>query len=239
MAKQRCVLVVEDDSAIRTGMVDALKFHGFEAREARTGPAGLDGALSGDCDLVLLDLVLPGMDGLVVLKNIRQAKPALPVIILTARGDESDRVEGLKLGADDYVVKPFSVKELLARIEAVLRRSPARTADVSKIRFPQGEVDLRLSEIRYRSGERVELSEREGELLKFLAGCSGRVVSRDEILQRVWRIEPGRVETRTIDMHIVRLREKLRDDPNDPSVILTVRGKGYRIADNGLRLEEA
>jgi len=239
MSKQRCVLVVEDDSAIRTGMVDALSFHGFAAREARTGSLGLDMALSGDCDLVLLDLVLPGMDGLVVLKNIREVKPALPVIILTARGDESDRVEGLRLGADDYVVKPFSVKELLARIEAVLRRSPGRTVDVARIRFPRGEIDLKVSEIRYRGGGRMELSEREGELLKFLAGCSGRVVSRDEILQRVWRIEPGRVETRTIDMHIARLREKLRDDPDDPQVILTVRGKGYRIADNGLLLEEA
>ncbi|HYF50096.1 MAG TPA: response regulator transcription factor [Planctomycetota bacterium] len=239
MSRQRCVLVVEDDSAIRTGMVDALTFHGFKTSEARTGPQGLEMALGGECDLVLLDLVLPGMDGLAVLKSVREAKPALPVIILTARGDESDRVEGLKLGADDYVVKPFSVRELIARIEAVLRRSPGRTADVAMIVFPDGEIDLKVCEIRYRRGGRSELSEREGELLKFLAGCGGRVVSRDEILQQVWRLEPSRVETRTIDMHIARLREKLRDDPDDPKVILTVRGRGYRIADNGLQLKEA
>jgi DNA-binding response OmpR family regulator len=239
MARTRTILVVDDDSAIRAGMVDALTFHGFRGIEARTGPQGLEMALSADCDLVLLDLVLPGQDGLSVLKSIRESKPVLPVIILTARGEESDRVAGLKLGADDYVVKPFSVKELLARIDAVLRRSPERPAKVVKIRFPQGEADLANAEIRYRGGGKVEISDRETELLQFLAGCCGRVVTRDEILLRVWRLEPSKVETRTIDMHVARLREKLRDDPDDPKVIITVRGKGYRIADDGLKLVEA
>jgi DNA-binding response OmpR family regulator len=236
--RTRTILVVEDDSAIRTGMIDALSFHGYKGLEARTGPQGLEMALSADCDLVLLDLVLPGKDGLDVLKSIRETKAALPVIILTARGDESDRVAGLKLGADDYVVKPFSVKELIARIEAVLRRSPERPNKVVKIRFPEGEADLANAEIRYRNGGKAEISDKETELLQFLAGCCGRVVTRDEILLRVWRLEPSKVETRTIDMHVARLREKLRDDPNQPRVIVTVRGKGYRIAEDGLKLVE-
>jgi len=158
---------------------------------------------------------------------VRKARPTLPVIILTARGQEADRVEGLKLGADDYVVKPFSVKELLARVEAVLRRSPGRPSDVRKIQLPKGECDLDLKVVRFRDGGKAELTEREVELMRYLASNAGRAVSREEILARVWRIEPSGIDTRTIDMHIARLREKLRDDPEEPAVIVTVRGKGY------------
>jgi DNA-binding response OmpR family regulator len=152
------------------------------------------------------------------------------VIILTARGEESDRVEGLRLGADDYVVKPFSVKELLARVEAVLRRSPERPKHLSQIELPGGVADLARCEVRYEDGTRAELSDRESELLRYLASHAGRAITRDELLLRVWQLNPRGLSTRTIDMHVTRLREKLRDDPADPRVILTVRGKGYMFA---------
>ncbi len=156
------------------------------------------------------------------------------MIILTARGAEIDRVAGLRLGADDYVVKPFSVKELLARVEAVLRRSPERPREVAEIPLPEGLADLARSEVRFEDGERVELSEKEVALLAYLATNPGRIISRDELLLRVWQISPRGLATRTIDMHVTRLREKLRDNPAEPHVVLTVRGKGYMF---GRRLE--
>lgn len=224
------ILVVEDDHAIREGLVDALTFAGFITREAATGPQGLDLARTLDCDLVLLDLVLPQMGGLEILKHLRQARPTLPVIILTAKGDEADRVAGLQLGADDYVVKPFSVKELLARVQAVLRRSPGRPSDVDHFAFAAGIVDLARREIRYHDKSRGELSEKESELLRYLVCNGGRAIGRDEIMTQVWRLNGGKIETRTIDMHIARLREKLRDNADEPTLLLTVRGKGYMIA---------
>jgi DNA-binding response OmpR family regulator len=227
---KRVILVVEDDGAIRQGIVDALHFKGYDTLEADNGRDGLDMAVSMEYDLLLLDLVLPGRDGLDILQEVRSTRPTQPVIILTARGAESDRVRGLKLGADDYVVKPFSVKELLARVEAVLRRSPERPTDVTRIPFPGGVADLARREVRFEDGERSELSPVEVNLLRHLARNTGRAISRDEILSRVWRLEPGGVETRTIDMHIARLRKKLRDHPPRPQVILTVRGKGYMLA---------
>ncbi len=204
-----------------------LRFHGFEVTEAPDGDEGLEQARSAEVDIVLLDLILPGVLGLDILQQVRNARPTLPIIIMTAKGEEADRIKGLKLGADDYVVKPFSIKELLARIEAVLRRSPERPTDVKKVNVPGAVVDLGRSEVKFKDGSRSELSEREVELLGYLARNRGRAISRDEILQRVWRIEPRGTDTRTIDMHIARLREKLRDDPAEPAIIMTVRGKGY------------
>jgi DNA-binding response OmpR family regulator len=224
------ILTVEDDAAIRRGIVDALRFAGYDALEAATGQAALEIAVRRDYDLLLLDLVLPGASGLDVLREVRRTRPTLPVIILTALGEEADRVAGLKQGADDYVVKPFSVKELLARVEAVLRRSPERPADLREVRFPGGLADLARSEICFADGGRVELSERESELLRYLANNAGRAISRDELLSYVWRVNPRGIATRTIDMHVARLREKLRDDGEQPRLILTVRGKGYMFA---------
>jgi DNA-binding response OmpR family regulator len=179
-------------------------------------------------DLLLLDIVLPGKNGLEILREVRATRPTQPVIILTSRAEEDDRVEGLRLGADDYVVKPFSIKELLARVEAVLRRSPERPRDVNEIKLKTGGIaDLARCEVRFKNGERTELSEREIELLRYLASNPGRAITREEILSRVWRIDPRGVQSRTIDMHVARLREKLRDDSTEPQVILTVRGKGY------------
>jgi DNA-binding response OmpR family regulator len=226
------ILTVEDDAAIRRGIVDALRFAGYGTLEAANGDDGMRMALERTFDLLLLDLVLPGRDGLEILDAVRKARPTLPIIILTARGDEADRVRGLRGGADDYVVKPFSVKELLARVEAVLRRTPERQELVTRVAIPGGEIDLARCEVRFDDGTRTELSEREVELARYLAGNSGRAISREEILANVWRISPRGVTTRTIDMHVARLREKLRDDPADPQVILTVRGKGYMFTAN-------
>jgi DNA-binding response OmpR family regulator len=163
------------------------------------------------------------------------------VIILTARGEEADRVRGLRDGADDYVVKPFSVKELLARVEAVLRRSPERPCDMAVVPIPGARIDLDRREVQFDDGQREELSEREVELVRYLAANAGRAIAREELLANVWRISPRGLPTRTIDMHVARLREKLRDDPERPAVLLTVRGKGYmfakRVQGSGFRVQ--
>ena len=227
------ILVVEDDAAIRRGLVDALAFAGYDTLEAGEGAAGLAAALESDCDLLLLDLVLPGCDGLAILREVRAARSPLPVIILTARGSEGDRVRGLDGGADDYVVKPFSLKELLARVEAVLRRVPQRPRAVRRFAFSGGLADLDSQEVRLDDGGRVDLSERERELLHYLAVHAGRAVSRDELLTEVWGLNPSGITTRTIDMHIARLREKLKDDPADARIVVTVRGRGYMAVGSG------
>jgi DNA-binding response OmpR family regulator len=163
----RQVLTIEDDSAIRRGIVDALKFAGFSVLESSDGAEGLEMAIRCDYDLLLLDLVLPKRGGLEILREVRGARPSLPIIVLSARGEEQDRVSGLRLGADDYVVKPFSVKELLARVEAVLRRTPERPGDIADIAFPGGRADFQRREVRFHDGQRIELSEREAELLRY------------------------------------------------------------------------
>jgi DNA-binding response OmpR family regulator len=224
------ILVVEDDAAIRRGLIDALSFAGYATLEASEGAAGLAVALESDCDLLLLDLILPGGDGLAVLREIRALHRLLPVIVLTARGSEDDRVRGLALGADDYVVKPFSIKELLARIEAVLRRVPARPPVAMRLAFDGGQADLEQHKVLFDDGDRCELSDRERQLLQYLACNAGRAVSRDELLARVWGLNPSGITTRTIDMHIARLREKLRDDKESPRIVLTIRGQGYMVA---------
>ncbi len=230
MTTRQRILTIEDDPAIRRGIVDALRFAGYEPLEAGRGQQGLKMALQQEFDLLLLDLVLPECDGMFILREVRKVRPTLPVIILTARGDEGDRIQGLGDGADDYVVKPFSVKELLARVAAVLRRSPQRPGDCAEFTLPSGVVDLERREVRFADGRRTELSEREAELFRYLAINSGRAISRDEILANVWRINPQGLPTRTIDMHIARLREKLDDDSEEPRVLLTVRGQGYMVA---------
>lgn len=230
------ILVIEDDPAIRRGLLDALRFDSFTPFEAADAKSGLDLALTLDCHLVLLDLLLPGGDGLSILRSLRAARPTLPVIVLTARGDESDRVKGLQIGADDYVVKPFSVIELIARIRAVLRRSPARPTSVGSIRFPNAalEADLHRRELRFDAGHRDDLSEKEADLLRYLAANPSRAVSRDELLTAVWQVDPRGVATRTIDMLVARLREKLSDHAEEPTLLLTVRGKGYMLAPDAI-----
>lgn len=226
MQSQR-VLTIEDDPAIRRGVVDVLEFEGYTTLEADRGDTGMEMALSRTIDLLLLDLVLPGASGLEILEKVRELRPTLPVIILSAKGEEADRVAGLKLGADDYVVKPFSVKELVARVQAVLRRSPERASHSAELPIPGGIADLNRAEVRYDDGGRCDLSEREVDILRYLSSHAGRTISRDELMVRVWRIDPRGLNSRAIDMQIARLREKLGDDSSDPKLIRTVRGKGY------------
>jgi DNA-binding response OmpR family regulator len=225
-SRKHRILVIEDDHAIRRGIVDSLKFAGYEVAQVATGTEGLHAVLNSEYDLLLLDIVLPGVNGLDILKKLQEERPGTSVIMLTCKGGESDRVKGLKLGADDYMVKPFSVRELIARIEAVMRRSPGPALDVKTLAIPGGTIDLDNRIIRFNNGLKTPLTEREFELLRYLGTHPARVVTRDEILQRVWKIDPRAVETRTIDMTVARLREKIRD--RDCSIIQTIRSRGYQ-----------
>jgi DNA-binding response OmpR family regulator len=220
------ILVIEDDPAIRRGVVDALEYGGYRTLEAGDGTGGLDLALRANYRLLLLDLVLPGRDGFSILSELKKRRPGQAVIILSARGEENDRVRGLSLGADDYVMKPFSVRELLARVEAVLRRTCERPAPAEERSVPGGRVDLTSGRIVFEDGTDSTLSEREAGLLRYLLDAAGRTVSRDEILRHVWGLDPERTETRTLDMHIMHLRTKLRDRSQE--MLVTVRGKGWR-----------
>ena len=223
----RTILVIEDDAAIRRGVLDALNFSGYATLSAADGAEGVKLALSATFDLLLLDLVLPHASGFDILKALRRDRPGTPVIILSARGEENDRVRGLHLGADDYVVKPFSVRELLARVEAVIRRAPERQPVQEVISLSCGDVDLAQCEIRHADGSRVELSDRERDVLRYFAQNRARIISRDELLQRVWRIAPNQTETRTVDMHIAKLRKKLITSQS--VTIRTLKGEGYRL----------
>ena len=231
MADRRVVVVVEDEDAIRRGVVDALTLAGYEVVEAADGEAGLTAARGAQVDLVLLDLLLPKLDGFDVLQSLRASHPARPVIILSARGSEDDRVRGLRMGADDYVVKPFSARELLARVDAVLRRSPERPAPIVRLKGRSLSVDCGRREVALPDGQRTALSEMEAGILQHLANHAGRAVAREELLAAIWGIRDGAVETRAIDMHVTRLRSKLGGDSADGGQdwIVTVRGKGYML----------
>ncbi len=226
------IVVVEDDDAIREGVCAALRAAGHEPLEAADGDTGLAAARRPGVGLVLLDLMLPKMDGMDVLRALRQTHGSLPVIVLTARGSEDERVAGLEAGADDYVVKPFSAKELMARVEAVLRRSPERPAAVDRLAVGGATVELARREIvRADEGKPVSLSETECDILLHLAANAGRAISRDELLSRLWGLSGTNVETRTVDMHVARLRAKLATASGEETAdyIVTVRGKGYML----------
>ncbi len=231
-SRQQSILVVEDDSAIRRGLVDALTFEGYRTIECDDGSQAVALAIELSPNLVLLDVLLPGRNGFEILEDLRHINPTLPIIMVTAKGEESNRVNGLSGGADDYVVKPFSPRELLARIEAVLRRSPERSGDVSTVRFGDRVIDLNRREVVIGSSkERQQLSVHEAAILRYLCVNRGRAIDRDELLHRVWGLDPRGIATRTVDMHIARLWEKLGDQSSDQPMILTVRAKGYMIAD--------
>ena len=226
------ILVVEDDVPIRRGIVDALTFSGFGVIEAELGEVALERVHEFPIRLVLLDVMLPDCEGFDVLREIRVAYPTLPVIMLTARGAENDRVRGLDGGADDYVVKPFNARELIARVEAVLRRSPERPPGISGIEFQGTRIDLNRQEVIAEDGSRTALTEREVAILRHLASNRDRAIERDELLYRVWGVDPLGMETRTVDMHIARLREKVGTKPEAPGLIQTVRGKGYMLSES-------
>lgn len=235
------IVVIEDEAPIREGIVAALRAAGYDPVEAGDGADGLAAARRTGVDLVLLDLRLPKIDGMDVLEKLRKTHPTLPVIILTARGTEEDRVAGLKAGADDYVVKPFSARELLARVEAVLRRSPERPTDVKKLRAGEAVVDLARREVSVQGKVQHTLSETEAAILAHLAANPNRAISRNELLARLWGLSGSGIETRTIDMHVARLRSKLAavGGVDAEQCIVTVRGRGYMLGPGLTPVEEA
>jgi two-component system alkaline phosphatase synthesis response regulator PhoP len=220
------VLVIEDNPDLAYGLRNNLEIEGHQVTVAVNGPDGLDQASRGSADLVILDLMLPGLDGFRVLRALRERDRETPVLILTARGEEADKVRGLRLGADDYVTKPFGVLELLARVEAQLRRRGAPGAR-STVRFGDIEVDRRARVVR-RGGEAVSLAPKELDLLLALVDAEGAAVSRMTLMHQVWGYQAD-VLSRTVDSHIAELRRKLEPDPGRPRHILTARKFGYRL----------
>ncbi len=233
MARKTRILIVEDETAIRTGLVDVFVYHGFEVDTAAEGPEGLEKALSGTFDLVLLDVMLPGMDGFEVCNRIRTVDAEQPIIMLTAKTEDQDIIQGLSLGADDYVAKPFSVAQLVLRVQAVMRRAKIGTDAVNFIRLgDEVEVDVRNLTGRCRAEEH-SFTRREMEILQYLYANAERPVSRDELLNKVWCYAKGiDLETRTVDIHIAKLRRKIEPVPADPRYLVTVRGAGYRLIVN-------
>jgi len=230
MQRKLRILIVEDEEAIRTGLSDVLVFHGYEVDCAADGNEGLDKALSGSFDLILLDIMLPGMDGFEICNRIRSQDRDQPIIMLTARSSDEDIIQGLSLGADDYVAKPFSVAQLVLRVQAVLRRSRIAVALDHQLRLGDGiEIDSR--NLSGRRGEQaLSFTRREVEILQYLKANSERPVSREELLTRVWGYARNlQLETRTVDIHIAKLRRKIEPDPAQPRYLLTVRGAGYRL----------
>ena len=217
------VLIIEDNPDLAYGLRNNLEIEGYEVEVAADGARGLERARAARPQLVILDLMLPEMDGFRVLRALRAEELSMPVLILTARGEESDKVRGLKLGADDYVTKPFGLLELLARVEALLRRNLQRPAE----HFGEIEID-RATRTVTRNGAAVELAPKEYDLLLALLDRDGAVVSRLDLMRRVWGYSDS-VVTRTIDTHVAELRRKLENDPARPSHILTVRKVGYRL----------
>ena len=220
------ILVVEDEPAMVAGLRDNFEFEGYEVITARDGVEGLERALDESPDLVVLDVMMPRMSGLEVCKQLRAKRASLPIIMLTARGQEVDKVVGLELGADDYVTKPFSIRELLARVKSVLRRTAVLPKDKEQHSFADVEVDLRRCRV-LRSGKALDISSKEFDLLKYFICHSGETLSRDRLLEDVWGYE-NYPTTRTVDTHLVRLRQKLEPDPDQPQYFLTVHGTGYR-----------
>jgi len=222
------VLVVEDEEALALGMRDALQHAGFQVQVVHDGTTGLERIKAEEPDLVVLDLMLPGMSGLEILAQLRKEKRDVRVVIVTALASESDLLKGFELGADDYVKKPFSPRELVARVEAQFRRREMESTPTPQLELPGGiSVDLHRLEV-HRDGQVLQLTPREGDILEYLIRNRHRVVTRDDLLLDVWHYKSANVETRTVDIHIVGLRRKVEPNAAEPTLIQTVRGKGYR-----------
>ena len=224
------ILIVEDEEAIRSGLIDVFVFHGYEVDSAATGPEGLEKALTGKFDLILLDIMLPGMDGYEICNQIRETDRDQAIIMLTAKTSDEEIIQGLKLGADDYVAKPFSIQQLVLRVEAVLRRSQvglelARTISLAN------DIQIDTENLSGQNGaDQLTFTKREVEILAYLAANSSRPVPREELLTKVWGYARNlEIETRTVDIHIAKLRRKIEADPKDPATLITVRGAGYRL----------
>jgi two-component system response regulator RegX3 len=230
VSKKLRILVVEDESAIRDGLVDVFVYHGYDVDSTGDGNDGLTRALTGRYDLIVLDIMLPGMDGYAICNEIRQVDRQQPIIMLTAKTSDEDIIQGLKLGADDYVAKPFSVAQLVLRVAAVLRRSKAGIAQEQIISLG-GDVEIDTANLAGRRGEEaLTFTRREIDILEYLHANHTRPVSRDELLTKVWGYaRDAGIETRTVDIHMAKLRRKIEVDPGEPANLVTVRGAGYRL----------
>ena len=228
LAKPR-LLIIEDEEAILEGLADVFVFNGYEVDTACDGLAGLDKALSGGYHMIILDIMLPSLDGFSICDRIREADREQPIIMLTAKSADDDIVKGLKSGADDYVPKPFSVRQLLARVEAVLRRSGRLRRDIKAFKIGDFVIDPdRLCGTR--EGREIPLTRRELEMLLYLDRHRLRPVSRGELLREVWGYSNVEyIETRTVDIHVTKLRRKIEPDPSRPQLLITVRGEGYQL----------
>jgi two-component system response regulator RegX3 len=227
-AKPR-ILLVEDEAAIRDGLADVLVYHGYKVDAVADGKIGLEKALTGRYDLLLLDVMLPGRDGFAICDEVRKVDRDQPIIMLTAKTSEEDIVNGLTLGADDYIAKPFAIAQLVLRVKAVLRRSRVGVESAAKIALAGVEIDTRNLSGR-RGSETLAFTRREIEILQYLQSNAERPVSRAELLTRVWGYDrTAEIETRTVDIHIAKLRRKIEPDAKEPRNLVTVRGAGYRL----------
>jgi DNA-binding response OmpR family regulator len=225
------VLLVEDEPDMLLGLKDNFEFEGYEVITAGDGAAALERARATKPDLVILDIMLPKLSGLEVCKTLRGEGFERPIIMLTARGQEVDKVVGLELGADDYVTKPFSIRELLARVRAILRRADGGKRRLARYRFADVELDFEVYRAT-RAGETLDMSPREFELLRYLIERKGETVTRDQLLEDVWGYD-NYPSTRTVDTHIAKLRAKVGDSGSEPRFILTMHGMGYKFVDAG------
>ena len=225
----RRILLVEDEPGLVMTLCDRLRSEGYQVESAADGPSGLDQASTTAFDLIILDIMLPRKNGLDVCRDLRQRGIATPILMLTARGQTVDKVVGLKIGADDYLTKPFEMMELLARVEVLLRRAPPAAATAGDVyQFGPIRVDLRRTEFQ-RHGKPVALSAKEFQLLRYLLEHRGTTVSRETLLSEVWGYG-GVTSSRTVDVHVAWLRQKLEEDPHQPQWILTVHGLGYKLS---------
>jgi two-component system, OmpR family, alkaline phosphatase synthesis response regulator PhoP len=224
------ILIIEDEPGIQMSLKDEFESHGYEILEAADGAVGLDLARKERLDLIILDLKLPRINGLEVLRTLRQEHLRTPVIILTVRNKEIDKVMGLEIGADDYVTKPFSLWELSARVKAILRRAADRESGVSEYRFATIALDFRRYEAT-KDGRKLELTPLEFDLLRLLINKKGQVLTRDEILDAIWGADNLHVAARTMDTHIANIRRKIEDHPESPRFILSIRRVGYKFTD--------
>ena len=230
MKQKARILIVEDETAIRTGLVDVFIYHGYEVDFADNGDDGLAKSLSGEFDLILLDVMLPGMNGFEICNRIREQDRNQAIIMLTAKSSDEDIIEGLTLGADDYIAKPFSVAQLVLRVEAVLRRTTQSQVETQKIYLGDETVIDCQNLSCERADETLSFTRREIEILQYLQANSERPVSRDELLNKVWGYASDlELETRTVDIHIAKLRRKIENNPSQPLYLVTVRGAGYRL----------
>jgi DNA-binding response OmpR family regulator len=223
------ILIVEDELNMVTGLKDNLEFEGYEVDTATEGNSGLQKILTLPYDLILLDVMLPGISGFDICKAVRKEGVNTPVILLTAKGEEIDKVLGLELGADDYITKPFSLRELLARIKAILRRSPAAQEANGEAFVRIGNISVNFRNYQAMEGNReIRMSHKEFEVLHYLYKHEGKTIHRDDLMSNVWSIDYD-ITTRTVDNFILKLRQKIESDPNNPRIIHTVHGVGYKL----------